>query len=284
MKTADINGFMEIEHLRTDKCTQLTCNKSVRFQMVYVVAGKGSLSMNENKMSYRAENLLLLTPGDPYRFDINDTSEFLFIRVTSNYIRNYSSVHIDCLESLLYHAGRVSGCVMNDQGDSMIVSSISETLLREISNEGLYGKDLILHFVNALLIVAARNIARLKPAGLKAHSDDRVLEMISYIQKNIHQPECLKLQVIARVFGLAPTYLSSYFKQQSGQNIQDYIANYRLRLIEHRLRYSDHRIGEIAAEFGFSDESHLNKFFKKHKQVGLTQYRKNIYLNGLSLS
>ncbi len=56
--------------------------------------------------------------------------------------------------------------------------------------------------------------------------------------------------------------------------IQHFIANYKIRLIEHRLKFSDRRINEIAFEFGFADESHLNKFFKKHKSLSLTQYRK----------
>ncbi|SHF22987.1 helix-turn-helix domain-containing protein [Pedobacter caeni] len=34
------------------------------------------------------------------------------------------------------------------------------------------------------------------------------------------------------------------------------------------------RINEIVNEFGFSDQSHLNKFFKKHRNVSLTGYRK----------
>jgi AraC-like DNA-binding protein len=55
--------------------------------------------------------------------------------------------------------------------------------------------------------------------------------------------------------------------------MQIYIAKYKIKLIEHRLKFSDKRINEIADEFGFTDVSHLNKYFKKHKGNNLTAYR-----------
>lgn len=55
----------------------------------------------------------------------------------------------------------------------------------------------------------------------------------------------------------------------------DFIANYHLRLIEYRLSFSDTRINELVEEFGFADESHMNKFFKRHKGMSLSVYRRN---------
>ncbi|MFC6265025.1 hypothetical protein ACFQFA_15310 [Flavobacterium panici] len=37
--------------------------------------------------------------------------------------------------------------------------------------------------------------------------------------------------------------------------------------MEHRIRFSDKRMNEIAYEFGFTDVSHLNKFFQKTKRI-----------------
>jgi len=49
-----------------------------------------------------------------------------------------------------------------------------------------------------------------------------------------------------------------------------------LSLIEIRLRHSDLRLNEIAGEFGFTDESHFTKTFKKHKGVSPSAFRKNL--------
>lgn len=129
------------------------------------------------------------------------------------------------------------------------------------------------HLANAISVITARNIAVIKPTGLKPNVDVRILQILDYIQKNIRQPKSLKIAVIAELFGLSPTYLGTYFRNQCNETIQQYISSYRIRLIEHRLRFSDRRIHEIADEFGFSDESHINEFFKRHKGTSLRNFR-----------
>ncbi|WP_262889839.1 helix-turn-helix domain-containing protein [Paraflavitalea devenefica] len=53
-----------------------------------------------------------------------------------------------------------------------------------------------------------------------------------------------------------------------------WLTHYKIRLIENRLLHTDMRIGEMAIELGFTDESHLNRSFKKLKGMSPTAYRK----------
>ena len=53
----------------------------------------------------------------------------------------------------------------------------------------------------------------------------------------------------------------------------------KTKLIEHRLQFSEKRINEISYEFGFTDESHFNKFFKKQKGNSPSEFRKTVRLN-----
>ena len=64
-----------------------------------------------------------------------------------------------------------------------------------------------------------------------------------------------------------------YFKKHTNETLQQYTANLRIKLIEARLRFSNMRINEIAYELGFTDESHLNKFFKSQKGLSLKAFR-----------
>jgi len=54
------------------------------------------------------------------------------------------------------------------------------------------------------------------------------------------------------------------------------VINYKLKMVENRLLHSEMRIGEIAAEMSFTDESHLNKLFRKYKGVSPTEFRKMV--------
>ncbi|HEX6431888.1 MAG TPA: AraC family transcriptional regulator [Niastella sp.] len=269
-----IHQSLEVVY-RKVKVNPIKKSRNTFFQMVYVISGKGFIAMNGNRKPYKEGGLMLLTPNDSYAFEMPDTTEFVFIKFSNSYVKEFSWKHLDCLECLLYYAPSVSGCVMKSQSDMLLVKKIVDALLQEIQNDNLYNKDLIMHFVNALIVIAARNISQIYPQQLKPNADSRIQDIIHYIQSNIYSPQQLKATQMAIQFGIATTYLGSYFKHQCGETIQQFIANYRLRLIEHRLRFSDMRINEIVNEFGFSDESHLNKFFKKHKKVSLTEYRKS---------
>ncbi|KQB38467.1 AraC family transcriptional regulator [Flavobacterium aquidurense] len=273
MVKENLHQSVEVIYKKVDKCPLVNLQLSF-FQMVYVISGSGFLHINGNAISYQTGNLMLLTPNDYHTFDITIPTEFLLVKLNSEYVRNYKSKSIDHIECLLHYASHLSGCILKRKADEYLVKSISESLVYAINNKDIYDEDLITHYVNALIVIAARNIAKIKPTGVLESSDKRVLEIINYIQANIYFPQKIKISIIAAKFDISETYLGSYFKNHCGETIQSFVSNYKIRLIEHRLRFSDMRINEIVEEFGFSDESHLNKFFKKHKDISLTGYRK----------
>jgi AraC-like DNA-binding protein len=273
MRKENMHQSVEVIYEKVDHCPIINSQYSF-FQMVYVISGCGFLSINGNAISYQTGNLMLLTPNDYHTFDITTTTEFLLVKVNGEYVKEYKSKSIDHIECLLHYATHLSGCILNRKEDELLVKTLSESILHVMNNKDIYDEDLIVHYVNALIVIAARNIAKIKPLGVKESADKRVLEIINYIQANIFFPQKIKISVIAEKFDISQTYLGSYFKNHCGETIQSFVANYKLRLIEHRLSFSDMRINEIVDEFGFSDESHLNKFFKKHRNISLTGFRK----------
>lgn len=101
------------------------------------------------------------------------------------------------------------------------------------------------------------------------------MNILQYIQTNIYQPDKIKTKVISRHFGISANYLGRYFKKHLHETMQQYILNYKLKLVENRLLHSEMRISEIVTELGFTDESHLNKLFKKYKGYSPSSFRKN---------
>jgi len=273
MPGENIYQSFEVLYKKVDECPVKNLQLTF-FQMVYVISGKGFLIINGNQLPYRQGNLMLLNPNDNHNFDISSSTEFLLIRFKREYIKAYQRKSIDHLESLLYYSTHLSGCVINSEVDGLLVNSIIDSIRMGLTNSNIYNEELLTHFINALIVIAARNIIRIKPKNIKPNADSRLLDIIDYIQTNIYYPEKIKAAAISAVFSISKTYLGSYFKNQSGETIQHFISNYKIRLIEHRLQFSSMRINEIAIEFAFSDESHLNKFFKKHRSISLTGYRK----------
>ncbi|WP_185146780.1 AraC family transcriptional regulator [Chryseobacterium sp. CH21] len=272
MARENIYQSLEVFYEKIEQCP-LKDRQFNFFELVYVISGIGHHIVNENRIAYSAGDLFLITPNDCHGFDLNGICEFMVIRFEENYIKEYQWKSIDHIECLLYYASHLSGSVLVNNEDKKMMNLLIQNLRQTAEHESVYNEDLTRHLVNAVIVIAARNIAVIKPENISSNADVRILQILDYIQENIRQPKLLKVETIANEFGLSPTYLGSYFRKQCNESIQQYISSYKIRLIEHRLRFSDKRVHEIADEFGFADESHINKFFKRHKGKSLKVYR-----------
>lgn len=272
MARENIYQSLEVYYEKLEECP-LRDRQFNFFELVYVISGSGKHAVNENKISYAAGDLFLITPNDCHGFDLEGSCEFMVVRFGESYIREYQWKSIDHIECLLYYASHLSGSVLTNRDDQQSVASLMRHLQQTLVADNLYNEDLKRHLVNAIIVIAARNISVVKPEHISPNADARILQILDYIQSHIRQPGSLTIASIAEKFGISPTYLGSYFRNQCGESIQHYISSYRIRLIEHRIRFSDKRVHEIAEEFGFADESHINKFFKRHHGMSLKGFK-----------
>lgn len=268
----NLHRSLDVYYETSDTCTQGAKQLNF-FEFFFVLSGKGIHIVNENKIEFNTNELFLITPNDQHSFHVEEFCEFIVIRFSQNYVADFQWKSIDHMECVLFHASHLSDCILKNPEDRETVTILMQQLLRILQKESMYKEDLIRHLVNAIIVIAARNLSLTQPKNMLQNVDEKILDIIDYIQLNIHYPDLLKLEIIAAKFGLSKTYIGSYFRKQSGESIQEYISSYRIRLIEHRLQFSSKRITEIADEFGFNDESHINKFFKRHTGFRLKSYR-----------
>jgi AraC-like DNA-binding protein len=246
------------------------------FELVYILSGTGKQCINENTFEYRSGHLFLLTPQDCHTFRITSTTQFFFLRFNDVYIQtgSLSKDNVRYLETILSNANHQPGCILKNLTDKSLVHPVVEAIIREYVNRDFYNKELIEQLVNTLIVVVARNIAKYLPEKITECTEEKVLDISHYIQTHIYQPEKITAKALSQQFGISETYLGRYFKKHTHETMQQYIANYKIRLIEKRLQHSDMRMMEIADELGFTDESHLNKFFQKQKGVSPSDFRK----------
>lgn len=258
-----------------DKCPKPR-HQHAFFELVYIQSGTGIQIINESKFGYQPGHLFLLTPEDFHSFDVETTTEFFFLQFNDIYIKNSGllSDNVRRLEYILQNANHRPGCILKNKPDKEFVKPIVEAIMREYVNRDLYNEELVHQLVNTLIIIVARNIAKYLPENITTTTEGKAVDILQYIQHHIYYPERLKAKKVSDHFGISNAYLGRYFKKHTNETMQQYIINYKTKLIEHRLKFSDKRINEIADEFGFTDESHLNKYFSKQKGSSPNAYRK----------
>lgn len=247
------------------------------FELAYILEGSGIQTVNKNHFNYRKGNLFLLTPQDVYEFKIDTPTSFFFIRFNNLFVKDKINKDTDTVkqvEYILRNASHKPGCILKNKIDKPLIGSLVNSIISEQANQQLYYTRISEQIINTIITVVARNIALKLPKNIKETTGEPVLEILNYIQQNILEPKNLKAKTMSAHFNISPHYLGRYFKKQTGDTLQNYITNYKIRLVETRLLHSDMRINEIAYEFNFTDESHLNRIFKKHKGINPSEFRK----------
>lgn len=86
----------------------------------------------------------------------------------------------------------------------------------------------------------------------------------------------LSLVEVADRFGVSATYLSKFFKEQTGYNFAHYVNRCRLNHGKELLRNRELSIQEIAGQIGFMSANTFIRVFKKYESVTPGQYRDSI--------
>ncbi|QNL51288.1 helix-turn-helix domain-containing protein [Olivibacter sp. SDN3] len=276
MKREDLHEPFSIEYKTLDEGPR-DSHKHSFFELVYIVEGTGIQCINQSQFSYQPGHMFLITPEDCHSFDVKSTTTFFYLRFNDIYIRasGILTSNIRKLEFILQNANHKPGCILKNIVDKQVVKPLVDAIIREYETFDIYNQELIHQYINTLIVLVARNIAKFLHLELSESADQRAANILNFIQANIYYPDKLRAKYLCRHFNVSINYLGKYFKQHTGSTLQRYITQYRQTLIEHRLVHSDKRLGEIVDEFGFTDESHLNKFFRNNKGMSPKAFRLN---------
>jgi YesN/AraC family two-component response regulator len=99
-------------------------------------------------------------------------------------------------------------------------------------------------------------------------------EIIRYMEKN-YADYNIGLSAVANSFSINPTYLSNFFKEQTGKNFMTYMNEIRLNAVKSHLIHDTLTLQEIAQRVGYSNSGVLIRNFKKYEGMTPGEYREN---------
>ncbi|WP_181151041.1 helix-turn-helix domain-containing protein [Paenibacillus sp. PCH8] len=99
-----------------------------------------------------------------------------------------------------------------------------------------------------------------------------------------HYMHEIKLEKLAELAGMHPSYYSQLFKSRMQKNPIEYITHLRMNRAKELLLTSDLRIRDVAREVGYRDEFYFSRRFRNHAGYAPTSYAKQVHRNIVSLS
>mgnify|MGYP005837810125 CR=1 FL=1 len=124
------------------------------------------------------------------------------------------------------------------------------------------------HKMTEILLMLCQQIQEKK----KSHNLQLRDKVIEYICEK-YSDENLSIAGIADNFNINLTYLSKFFKEQTGEGLLDYINRYRLEEAKRLLKESDENISDVAKKVGFYNSNALIRIFKKYEGITPGQYK-----------
>lgn len=107
-------------------------------------------------------------------------------------------------------------------------------------------------------------------------SEDQLLDdMMAYLEANALNPD-FSLKRMSDRFKTCDSNISRLFKQKTGQNISDIVANIRMAEAKRLLTETDYPIRDIVIKVGYIDVSSFSKKFKQLTHVSPSEYRKSL--------
>lgn len=103
------------------------------------------------------------------------------------------------------------------------------------------------------------------------HPSKLVRDVANYIQHHLSEP--ISTEDIAGALFISRSRLSVKFKEETNENLVDFILKEKTEEAKRLLRYTDKTSVAISAYLGFSSQSHFSKVFKKYTGKTPNEYR-----------
>lgn len=251
-------------------------NKILNYnQFTYIVDGRGQLNRNGTITLFQKGDLLWMEKGCEFFFEFENKTKMEIIAFTHETklrlkeLVNGSSVETGVIAKF---KSPLNEKIRLCDSDVILFNQILK-LLKEMCSCPALNSSILYFQMIVLLNVIERNISfdnqKSKDKFLK-----KDIKLISkHIHKNLQQPHNLKIKVLSQHFNMSANSLMLYFRKETKQTLKQYIEEMKMKLIEKQILQSNKRFSEIAYEFGFTDESHFNKRFRKHFGVSPKCFR-----------
>ncbi|PKV48238.1 AraC-like DNA-binding protein [Aquimarina sp. MAR_2010_214] len=250
---------------------------SIRFfEVVHFIKGNGTIKINGSNVSYHPNSFFVFIPDDVYILQVDTPTTGTTIKFLKSFFNN-STIPVNDwfrkIETVLSNESRLEEFEFQSKSDKQNLASLMKMLYEENQDKQFFDAIIVQNTLSTILRVIARNASQAATLKSSKHQNSKIQDIINYIHHHIYESDLITNKTLAEKFNIADNYIGQYFKKQMDISLKKYILNYKLKLAETRLKYTDLHFSEIASELGFTDASHLNKTFLAYKGVTIGEFR-----------
>ncbi len=105
--------------------------------------------------------------------------------------------------------------------------------------------------------------------------DNTIFMIKDYIARH-YDSDLLSIKDISNHVNLSASYVCTYFKNQTGQTLNQYLTEYRMEKAMRLLEDARYQIADISSKVGYSNGNYFSKSFKKFTGLSPSKYREKV--------
>lgn len=251
------------------------------FYEMYIHFGGGESICIDEQLHTLVPNQLLIIP--PFRLhgltgaSVPSNYERGYLYITSSSLKAAGCGQLDIEQFLTSRTNHGNySYILSDQS-----ASVCKELLKRISADKKQPGDIAKYCAFTHLTSFLSEICECVNASLPLNThitiNATMQNVLSYLNANFNRS--LRLDDVAKRFGISTSLLSHEFVKFTGRSVYDYALYCRIRLAK-ELIYSSVPLGDTAYQCGFNDYSTFLRAFTKITGMSPSAYKKHVSAQG----
>ena len=254
--------------------TQFHCHDYFEF---YIHLRGGQFMGVENRLYTLSPNQLFVLP--PFcMHGLTCTSEMkhyerAYLNLAPEVMRQLGCGQIDPENLFRQHTGRACTWQLSDEDAKTFVSCVHRIRDNQAHKSDPFERYGDYALMISLMDLVCRTMRQTDPVEGEAFGSSIIQEILDYINNHYTQP--IRMENLARSFGVSVSYLSHEFARFTNRSVYDYVLYRRVMLARQQI-LGTASLNDIAYQCGFNDYSNFLRSFTRITGMSPSQYRKQL--------
>lgn len=220
--------------------------------LIFIRSGHGVITVGETEFDVSPGDIVVYLPLEAHGYAANE-GETLFATMLTFELHGDAD-DLDRLGGRRHFSGLPE------------VSRILDVVVAAASSENEYDLLAAESVVAGLLYTLVARCT-FEPARPRTSPVDAAMEML-------FETHTAKLNHVASELGVSAEAIRKQFRKHFGDSPMHYFTGYHVHRLATVLEHTDSTLRELAEQFGFYDEFHLSRVFKRYMGVAPAEYRR----------
>lgn len=243
------------------------------YEVLFIEKGRGSFSLDENRIPLAPGTVIFTSPGQVRRWDVRAPVTGYTLFFEKDFLNLFFT------DELFLHRLQYFHQYSHPTGMKLPTNGFRRTLemVRGVEDEFTHLQKDSNHLLRAILYQLLILLNRHYADTYRLHGDTHIHPDF-FRFRSLLEKECMtyhRVTSYTQLLRISATHLNKICRQYSGLTAQQMIHHKLISEIKKQLR-SDRSVKEIAYGFDFSDPSNFNRFFKKLTGATAQQYRDSL--------